>query len=76
MNLKYLNLHTGINLKRGRDKILILGLMPGEEARNTTRSFLCLAHGPASDKMNETEVLVVGQSLKLNKMKLKLNEQA
>lgn len=29
MNLKYLNLHTGINLKRGRDKILILGLMPG-----------------------------------------------
>lgn len=50
--------------------------MPGEEARNTTRSFLCLAHGPASDKMNETEVLVVGQSLKLNKMKLKLTEQA
>lgn len=75
MNLKYLNLHTGINLKRGRDKILILGLMPGEEARNTTRSFLCLAHGPASDKMNETEVHV-GQSLKLNKMKLKLTEQA
>lgn len=49
--------------------------MPGEEARNTTRSFLCLAHGPASDKMNETEVHV-GQSLKLNKMKLKLTEQA